>query len=205
MTGESRSGRGVTLCPGSHAVPGESRCARGVRFGLLGVLYSKLKLKSHKKIMVSMGPLEILSKSCRKGGAGSLRSLARDALARDFSGFLRSLGPFFQKSSSRVCNRCGYAGVRSKASHSRTPARFARAPSGRLRRASFELSHSQSGSRSPKIQKTKNPKNQALHARFARSVGRSLLYSTIYEVKLTLSKNKKKLKKNFLWVFGHQK
>ena len=53
-----------------------------LRFGLFGVLYSKLKLESHKKIMESMGPLEILSKSCRKGGAGSLRSLARDALAR---------------------------------------------------------------------------------------------------------------------------
>ena len=62
-------------------------------------------------------------KSCRKGGAGSLRSLAHDALARDFSGFLRSLGPFFQKSSSRVCNRCGYAGVRSKASHSQPDSR----------------------------------------------------------------------------------
>ena len=120
--------------------------------------------------MVSMGPLEILSKSCRKGGAGSLRSLARDALARDFSGFLRSLGPYFQKSSSMACNRFWPAGVRSKASHSRTPARFARAPSGRLRRASFELSHSQpgsekpriadSGSRNPKIQKTKIPKTR---------------------------------------------
>ena len=44
--------------------------------------------------MVSMGPLEILSKSFRKGGAGSLRSLARDALARDFSGFLRPLALF---------------------------------------------------------------------------------------------------------------
>ena len=132
--------------------------------------------------MVSMGPLEILSQ-----GRRWLASLA--CARRPCSGFLRSLGPFFQKSSSMACNRCGYAGVRSKASHSRTPARFARAPSGRLRRASFELSHSQpgsrrpkkdySGSRRPKIPKTKKPKNQALHARFARSVGRSLLYSTI--------------------------
>ena len=116
--------------------------------------YPKFNLKSRLKIMVSMGPLEILSQ-----GRRWLASLA--CARRPCSGFLRSLGPYFQKSSSRVCNRCGYAGVRSKASHSRTPARFARAPYGHLRRASFELSRSQSVTdRLPRLQK---PKSNALY------------------------------------------
>ena len=56
-----------------------------------------------------MGPLEILSKSCRKGGAGSLRSLARDALARDFCAPLALFSRNLQAGYVIVAGMRGYA------------------------------------------------------------------------------------------------
>ena len=108
-----------------------------------------------------MGPLEILSKSCRKGGAGSLRSHARDALARDFCApmalFSRNL-------------QAGYVIVACMRRYARkllTPNQAPEDPK--------KMTQAPGTQKNPKTQK---PKNQALHARFARSVGRSLLYLT---------------------------